>query len=280
MPKAAQKKTTYQQRERAACTLFGELFTKLAQALVLSTVRLYDVHDKATLGDLSPDFVAFAPDLPGPAPYYVELVGEAKDQPRLASTGLRQLEAYALAVFEKQPLRPLLYAFLATCKEVIFVCFESPADGNLVRPERSRPFLPFRRTPVLAWSHGIRILANLVIMAKKERGTVHEVPRHILPSPTGKVIADGYLGHGRTAVVYRATLRSGDVVAVKQYHSEWKNAMQNEHNCLQKLQATPAAVLKVAAYAPEKHVLLLRPVAVPLSKLRAARQLSMTESCT
>jgi hypothetical protein len=111
------------------------------------------------------------------------------------------------------------------------------------------------------------VLASLFIMTKEQRGTVQEVPR--LRFDDGYVIADGYLGHGRTAVVYRATLTDGLPVAMKVYHKEYRDAMHNEHDCMVRLQATPAQVLRVMGYEPLKLTLLVMPVAVSLSQLCA-----------
>jgi hypothetical protein len=244
----------------------------------LRTLQLHDVHSQPTCGSLMPDFAGCHHLLPAVKEFYVELLGECKDLENLTSTNLRRLESYAISVFGSQPLRYALYGFLATCKEVIFVRFERPIDGSLDRPAHTRPFLPFARTPRLLWNEGVRILANLLTMSKEARGTVQEIPRAIFPPPVGEVVVDGYLGRGRTAVVYRATLPTM-VAALKVYEKEWDSAMENEYRCLERLKATRAAVLRVVAFSRKQYMMLLAPVAVPLSQLYATVELTTIDTC-
>lgn len=268
-------KPRYPQTERLSYPLFREFFGLLDSALPAATVTLRVVHNTATLEDKLPDFVACARNRSN-LPFYFELVGEAKDEVRLNSGHLQQLEKYALLVFRHQPLRPFLYVFVATCTHVIFARFERPQDGNLSRPEGRGPFLRFTRTPVLEWEDGVPVLARLLVSANEDRGTVHEVPELLIDSQT--VAAEGYLGCGRTATVYRATF-NGQPAALKCYRAEFRNSMQNENDFLTELAATPAAVLRVVFYAPVQRMLMLQPVAVPLSQLRNANTLPLKDAC-
>jgi hypothetical protein len=280
MPADGRKKV-YRQREVVAYPLFRECFQKLEAALLgLASIRLYDVHDQATCGSLMPDYVGSDPRLASVKEFYHELLGESKDLEKLKSTNLRQLETYALSVFGCQPLRRALYAFLATCEQVIFVRFERPASGSLERPALTRPFLPFTRTPAMVWQEGVFVLASLLLMTKEARGTVQEIPRPVFPEPYSQVEVDGYLRRGRTAVVYRAFLpTSGRVVALKVYHKEWHSAMENEYACLQLLKDTPS-VLRVVAFSRQQFMMMLAPVAVSLSQLYATVELIPKDACT
>lgn len=173
-------------------------------------VRLVDRHTEYslpatdTLPALKPDFVGYedTTNVGTGAIGRIEVIGEVKNDSDTLTTqaNLGKVLTYAEVVFDLQPLRPLLYAFLANSKSIVLFKF-------------TRTYTNW--TGELPMAEGTTWLRAMLKASKQQLGT--RMPTNFpLVDGTPVVIGD-FLGQGRSAVAYCA--KAGKIEAVAKYYT-------------------------------------------------------------
>lgn len=203
----------------------ADVQTALTNALVgiPSRMHLLDRHTDYSLpptiglNSLKPDFVGYSDvnAISVSSAIRIETVGEVKnDYERLATeSNMGQVLCYAQALFEVQPLRMFLYAFLANTIHMVLFKFM-----------RGEPCLYTAEMPTTDATKWLRPLLNA---SAADLGSV--TPTNFnLPSNRGLVQICDFLGIGRSAVAFSAHVhRQGygkETVVVKYFNHTTSDA--------------------------------------------------------